>query len=184
MVGVKDMKIKMVGVLIIVIALFSQFPVLADNNVYFTTLTGQVSMMGTSPLLKTILVTDQDKIFTLSGDLAREINKLQKGKVLVTGKVTNSFFPNTSGNIEVLDYSLISSGNEREEQWALGTIYSAGNSYVLIDEQQNIYEITNFKELDLGKFDYAKLLLFGEIETYGDHYSKIRVEGYKVIKHE
>lgn len=180
------MKAKYICLLLILFSflLFLTTTEVNAKSEYYATLSGQVNLMGTSPLIKTVIITDEGDIFTLSGDLSREIRKFQKGRVLVTGKVTKNHLPESIGKIEVMNYSLIDTGNEKDEEWAFGTVYNNEDIIVLIDDRQNIYEITNYNELNLDQYNNDKVLLVGEIERCGDYYKKIEVGGYKVISYE
>ena len=144
----------------------------------FKTLEGEISITGTDPILEVLLITEEAN-YTISGKLTNELKRLTGAKIRVTGGIDEARFPNTKNDIKAIEYKLLELDYE---SWVVGEIKHPKEGYVLIGEDQIIYNLEGFSESKIEeKLDSTKSILIGEVEFLNKFEAEIDIEGYKII---
>jgi len=163
---------------IIFVFLFNMGLDAANEINYYTTITGEINSIGTGEVNKLVLIKDK-KIYTLSGNLIKELKQLRNIKVRITGGVASANYPDTDGDIDVIKYNIVKPNNNKN--WAFGKIYQSSENNVLIENNQVIYEISNLEILNVKNYKNKKFLLIGYTKFYSDYYAKLKISSFIII---
>jgi len=166
---------------IIFVFLFNMGLDAANEINYYTTITGEINSIGTGEVNKLVLIKDK-KIYTLSGNLIKELKQLRNIKVRITGGVASANYPDTDGDIDVIKYNIVKpNNNNNNKNWAFGKIYQSSENNVLIENNQVIYEISNLDILNVKNYKNKKFLLIGSTKFYSDYYAKLKISSFIII---
>mgnify|MGYP006293018519 CR=1 FL=1 len=168
-------------VVLIVISSFTPVLASADNDTFYTTVEGKLFLSGAEPFVNLFLKVNQKTIYSLSGEDISELKNLSGATIRITGLVKDPRVPRSSGDLEVIKYFVIKPKDNLNSDWAIGRVFSSDSGYILIGQNQVIYKLNNFQDLDLEKYVQAKMLLFGDIEYFNQFYAEVDIEGYNVI---
>ncbi|MGP3778184.1 hypothetical protein ACTWKD_05050 [Halanaerobium saccharolyticum] len=176
------MKNIIITILLLMVIIIST-PVLANENnkSFFATLEGKLLMSGNEPFTNLLIKVNRYNSYSISGEYLSELKKLSGATIRITGLVQKSKVPGTAEDIKVIEYTIVSPKNNLKSNWSVGKIYSSESGYVLIGDDQIIYNLTNAEVLDLEVYEHTKVLLFGDIDYYNDFYADFSIQGYNVL---
>ncbi len=172
-----------IKILLILMVISISTTVVADDNnkSFFTTLEGKLLMSGNEPFVNLLIKVNKYKAYSISGEYYNELKKLSGATIRITGLVQKSKVPGTSGEVKTIRYSIISPKENLRSEWAVGKIYSSESGYVLVGDDQIVYNLTNIENIDLKVYEQTKILLFGEIDYYNDFYADFNIQGYNLL---
>lgn len=169
------------GFWLLLLILFFTCSTALGDVVYYSTFEGRVSLTGSEPLIK-VLIHVGDQVYTLSGPLSGQLGNLSRFRVLVTGAVSKSIYPNTKGDMVVHDYTLINPFFSEEKNWVLGYLRRSLDQLVIIGRDQVIYTITNPQVLEHFTYVDGKALLMGQIEYGRSYTASLTIESFKILQ--
>lgn len=157
-------------------------PLSAADYLDYKTVEGTISLRGSEPFVELIIFTEDRDIYTLTGEKEGILKKLCGAEVRITGGLKGSRYSNSKGHIEVDYLTILDLGYDPEVEWVYGRVEFTKRGYLLIGDDQVIYEIVN---LDPGfieeRFLNSLVVLIGDIEKEEKFLGKIKVKGFKVL---
>lgn len=169
-------------IVLIMVSLFS--PNIIGGEVYsaYRTLEGEISLTGWEPFVEPILVTEDNDIYTISGEYREEIKKLSRMKVKVTGGVSSSYLPEVDGDIEAEIYSITGLDYGEDIEWVVGLVRETEKDIVLLGKNQVVYKLKKLADDTAQKLIGSKVVLMGEINSKKDYQAEMDVDGYIVLE--
>jgi len=153
----------------------------APEHISYITVEGRISLQGSEPLIEPVLITKEEKVYSLSG-LVEELKRLSGARVRVTGGLNKSRLPRTEGDIKVETYKLLDPGLKTDVSWAMGKIREAKKEVVLIGEDQVIYTLKELSVSQKEKLIGTKAVLIGTLCFHGRFKADIKVDSYKILR--
>lgn len=176
---------KNLGIILVLFLIIISVSTLAsadeNNNAFYTTLEGKLLMSGNEPFVNLLIKVNQSTTYSISGEYLRELKKLTGATTRITGLVKKSRVPGTSAEIEAIKYSIITPKDNLKLDWAEGRIYISESGYVLIGDDQIVYNLINLEDVGLEVSEKTKVVLFGEIDYYNDFYADFSIQGYNIL---
>ncbi|MFW5988145.1 MAG: hypothetical protein ACOCQA_01760 [bacterium] len=153
---------------------------LSAESLDLKTLEGKISTAGSAPATYTVLTENNDQ-YSISGDLKTKLASLEGSRVRVTAYIKKAKHPQTTNDLEVIDFSIIDPGFDQRPV-INGKIYSSNSKYFILSEEQVIYFIQNADALDLktAVSENKSIIAAGPINHYQKYKAEIYIESYKV----
>mgnify|MGYP001355582106 FL=1 len=143
-----------------------------DEGFVFKTIKGRVRSFGTEPRLLYVFLAENNKdLYILKGDMTKEISRIRKHSLLITGKFTGS-------NLEILDYDVVNEKVDGKDVF-IGEVYSNGEDIFLLRRTQEVVKITKgLTDREVGH----KCLVRGYYRKTGEFEGEMEVIDFIIIK--
>lgn len=171
-----NFKISLLFILIIILTTSSI--VLANDN-KIKTIEGIITTGGSAPL-RSVILDEGTKRFSIKGKEAKQLMKLEGAKVKLTAYVNESEKLNTEANLEVIKFNILDPGFD-QRPWITGKLLNFNSEAYILTDEQIIYEIRNIEALNINDCKEQFIVAAGIINQHKKYEAEIIVESYKVF---